>query len=110
MTRKETNGEKADEPGTNGPPDKRGGKTEAVKEAVAAGVTSPQKIVEYVREKHGLEVSPSYASGLKTEILRKKPGRKPRKEKPQQAAAEPPPEVLPAPHREEARGLTPQDL
>jgi len=77
-----------------------------VKAAVAEGVTSPKKIVEYVREKTGLEISPSYASGLKTQLLRSR--RKPRQKAPATPVAHPAPQ--PTPHAPQARGLTPEDL
>lgn len=48
-------------------------KTEAVKRALADGVTKPQDGVEYVREKFGLEMTAQAFSATKS-LLRKKGG------------------------------------
>jgi hypothetical protein len=76
-------------------------KTEAVKLAIAGGLTSPSEIVAHVKERYGLDVTPNHVSMIKGSLKKRKgkPGRKPRQAAPASAAPTAP-----------ARGLTPEDL
>src|SRR5688500_19050276 len=78
----------------NGASGKPGNKTEAVRQALGQGVTSPTKISEWARAEHGIEISPDHVSVIKGNLKRKagggnkkgKGGRKPGR---QAAAATP---------------------
>ena len=76
-------------------------KTEAVKLAIAGGLTSPTEIVAHVKERYGLDVTPNHVSMIKGTLKKRKgkPGRKSRQAAPRSAAP-----VAPT------RGLTPEDL
>jgi hypothetical protein len=89
-------------------------KTEAVKEAIAQGMTSPTEIVAHVKSTYGLDVTPNHVSMIKTALKRKgTTGRKRGRPKgsTKKAVAK---EVAPAPAKavSAAKGgsLTPQDL
>src|SRR4051812_47345312 len=50
---------------------RRGDKTEAVKKALAAGLTSPTEIAEPLRRKRGLTITPAHVTTIKTTLKRK---------------------------------------
>jgi hypothetical protein len=83
---------------------------------VAQGITSPKDIVDYVRRTQGLEISPSYASGLKNQLLKeqgaakRQTGRKPRQEANDEQEGRPAPTPAAASAVSPASGLTPRDL
>jgi hypothetical protein len=89
-------------------------KTEAVRLALAEGVTSPTEIARHVKDKHGLDLTPAHASTIKGTLKRKgggkrkgKPGRKPGR--PPATTRAVPPAAEPA-GRASGAGLTAQDL
>jgi hypothetical protein len=92
---------------------KRGDKTQAVRQAVAEGILVPKDIVDYVRREHGLEISPSYASGLKNQLLKeqradkRRAGRNPQQEGDGDREGKP---ASTTPASPSGSGLTPQDL
>jgi hypothetical protein len=77
--------------------------TEAVKLAIAGGLTSPTEIVAHVKERYGLDVTPNHVSMIKGNLKKRKkkgkPGRKPREAAP-----------VSVPPAAPSRGLTPEDL
>lgn len=91
---------------------KRGEKTLVVKDAMDTGLTSPTAISEYVKEHHGLDITPAHVSTIKgtlrraEEAKRRKGGRPKRVETTTQPAAAPPATKAPARNG----GLSPQDL
>ena len=93
---------------------RRGDKTEAVKQALARGLTSPTEIAEHVRRKHGLTITPAHVTTIKGTLKRKggltqpSAARESRQGEPAGAQGEQPaarPGATSAPG-----GLTPQDL
>src|SRR5437762_817857 len=66
-------------------------KTEAVKLALADGLTSPTEISAHVKERYGLDVAPNHVSMIKSDLKKRKPkgkpGRKPRQAAPESVAA-----------------------
>ena len=93
---------------------RRGDKTEAVKEALAQGITSPTQIADHIRRRRGLEITPGHVTTIKGALKRKgglpqpSAARASRQEEPagtrgEQPAAAPTPTSAPG-------GLTPQDL
>src|SRR4051812_40104524 len=50
---------------------RRGDKTEAVKKALARGLTSPTEIGDHVRRKQGLEITPGHVTTIKGTLKRK---------------------------------------
>jgi hypothetical protein len=115
-TEAKAEGAAAQTPGGSGAP---ANKTEAVRLALAEGVTSPQKIAGHVKDKYGLDITPAHASTIKGTLKRKKgkgkgkargkPGRKPNH---QQAAVATSAHAPPAKRVAAASGsgLTSQDL
>jgi hypothetical protein len=76
-------------------------KTEAVKKAIADGMTSPKEISQHVKTAYGLDITPNYISMIKGNLKKKageggKPGRKPKAEKAtaRQPAASPAPAAM----------------
>jgi hypothetical protein len=62
-------------------------KKEAVKQALASGITSPMEIAAHLKSAYGLNITTNYVSVIKGELGKtkkrkgKKPGRKPKAEK-----------------------------
>ena len=84
---------------------------EAVREAIANGMSSPTEIAAHLKTAYGLDITTAHVSTIKTALKKKKkrkgrkPGRKAKAEK--QAAKEP--VAKPVPPAKEG-GLTAQDL
>ena len=93
---------------------RRGDKTEAVKQALARGITSPTEIAEHIRREQGLEITPAHVTTIKGTLKRKggltqpAAARQSGQEEPGEGQGAPPtarPTATPPPG-----GLTPQDL
>jgi hypothetical protein len=87
-------------------------KTEAVVEALAAGITSPTEIASYIKGHFGLTITPAHVSTIKGNLKRarkgkKKAGRNPAR-KPAPAGQSAATVTKPAPRSE--GGLTAKDL
>ena len=105
-------GANGDKPGAA----RRGDKTEAVKEALAQGITSPTEIADHVRRQHGLEITPGHVTTIKGTLKRKQQGtaqpsatRASRPEQPAATQGEQP-AVRPVATSSAPCGLTPRDL
>lgn len=55
-------------------------KRQAVEQAMGAGITSPKKIAEWVKEKYGVEITPPHVSTIKNGINNGPRAPRPRKE------------------------------
>jgi hypothetical protein len=84
----------------------RGAKTRAVQEAMNKGISSPTKIVEYLRDTHNLEITAAHVSAIKTGFKTAK-GKGKSKKAPVTASA---PAAEPVKQAKHSRGLTPHDL
>jgi hypothetical protein len=86
-------------------------KTEAVRLALAAGVSSPTEIAQHIKAQYGMDITPAHVSTIKGNLKRakkgkkrgRKPGRKP-------AAASPVAPQAAEPARASSSGLTAKDL
>ncbi len=94
---------------------RRGDKTEAVKKALARGLTSPTEIAEHVRRKQGLTITPAHVTTIKGTLKRKgglpqrSAARESRQEEPAGTSGGEQP-ATPAASTPSPGGLTPQDL
>ena len=101
------------ENGRGKPGRKRGQKTLAVQEALDKGIQSPTEISDYVRQHHGLDVTPAHVSTIKGTLRRASGGKGGKGGRPKRTATLPQPTAAPPVRSEPARngsGLTPQDL
>jgi hypothetical protein len=108
MARKRSDQSDQAQEGTKATPSK----TEAVKEAISQGMTSPKEIAAHVNSTYGLDVTPNHVSMIKTALKRKgtngdKRGRPKGSTKKAIAKDVAPSKAVPATKR---TGLTPQDL
>ncbi len=75
--------------------------SEAARQALAAGLKSPEEATEFLRKKFGIEMSKSHFSAVKSQLKKREGGEKPkgRSGRKPKAAIEgylaPPPEVMP---------------
>jgi hypothetical protein len=109
MARKGSGG--SSQQATNGQSAPTPSKSDAVKEALANGMSSPTEIAAHLKTAYSLDITPAHVSTIKGNLKKskkgkgRKPGRKPRAEK--QATEQP--AAKPAPVAK-VGGLTPQDL
>jgi hypothetical protein len=109
-------GQPAPQPADNSqaktPGRKRGAKTLAVKDAMDHGVTSPTEISQYVKQHHGLDVTPAHVSTIKG-TLRRAAGKKGKGGRAKRVGALTQPVAAPSATKTPARnggGLSLQDL
>jgi hypothetical protein len=99
--------------GAGKPGRKRGAKTLAVKDAMDHGVTSPTEISQYVKQHHGLDVTPAHVSTIKGTLRRAAGAKKGKGGRPKRVEALTQPVAAPPTTKAPARnggGLSPQDL